>query len=250
MTYRSSKGEFRTAPNGGLSSLKTPTGTEAKFNSRGGLASIKTASGMAIYHSANGARRVESLRSDGTKVVSTGRSRGYVENSFTHGGRTFMARTYVVKGGTYARVYGRYSYRGEYFYHYVPPHFYAPAFYGWAYNPWAEPVAFDWGWGPASWYGHYGYYFSPAAYYPSAALWLTDFLLAANLQAAYDAQASASNSFTPRDLSAPNDFHAAVPPSDSGEFDASDLRTRFGAGQSPFAVWNCSRLYVLACEIA
>lgn len=250
MKYTSSKGEFHTAPNGKLSALKTPSGTEAKFNSRGALASIHTVRGMTIHHAANGARRIETLRSDGTKIVSTGRNRGFVENSFTHGGRTFVARTYVVKGGAYARVYGRYSYRGEYFYHYVPAYYYAPAFYGWAYNPWAEPVAFGWDWGPAPWYGYYGYYFSPAAFYSSPALWLTDFLLAANLQAAYDAQASASNSFTPRDLSAANDFHAAVPPSDSGEFDADDLRTRFGAGQSPFAVWNCSRLHVLACEIA
>ena len=238
LTYRSSKGEFHTAPNGRLSSLKTPNGTEAKFNSRGGLASIHTATGMTIHHGANGARRIETLRSDGTKVVSAGRNRGFVENTFSHYQRTFVARTYVGKAGTYARVYGRYSYHGEYFYHYVPAYFYAPAFYGWAYNPWAAPVAWGWGWGAALWYGYYGYYFSPAAYYPSATLWLTDFLLAANLQAAYDAQASSSNSLIPGDSSAGNEFHAIVPAFDIGEF------------LSMTYVWNCSRLHVLAFEIA
>jgi len=250
MTYRSSRGEFRTAPNGNLSSLKTPTGTEARFNSRGGLASIRTASGMTIHRAANGTRRVESLRSDGTKIVSTGRNRGYVEQTFTHGGRLFVARTYLVNGRTYACVYGRYSYQGEYFYHYVPAYFYSPAFYGWAYNPWATPVAFDWDWGAAPWYGYYGYYFSPASYYPSAAFWLTDFLLAANLQAAYDAQASASNSFTPRDPSAENEFHAFVPPSDFDEVEVDRLKTQFGTRRILPRVWNLPRRHVLACEIA
>jgi hypothetical protein len=236
LTYRSSKGEFHTAPNGKLSALKTPAGTEAKFNSRGGLASIHTAKGLTIHHSANGARRIESLHSDGTKVVSTGRNRGFVEHSFTHGGRPFVARTYLVNGRAYARVYGRYSYRGEYFYHYVPAYFYAPAFYGWAYNPWAAPVAWGWGWGSAPWYGYYGYYFSPAAYYPSPALWLTDFLLAANLQAAYDAQASSNNSLIPGDSSAENEFHAFVPAFDNGEIPVDDLRVELFA-----AVRSCIR---------
>jgi len=250
VTYRSSKGEFHTAPNGRLSAIKTPNGTDAHFNSRGGLASIHTARGMTIQHGANGARRIETLHSDGTKVVSTGHNRGFVEHTFMHSGRTFVARTYVLNGRTYARVYGRYSYRGEYFYHYVPPYFYVPAFYGWAYNPWGARVNWVWGWGPEPWYGYYGYYFAPAAYYPSATLWLTDFLLAANLQAAYDAQVSGNNSLIPRDSPAGNEFHAFVPPSDFGELDVDHLRTQFGARQIPPGVWNLSRLHVLTFEIA
>jgi len=48
-------------------------------------------------------------------------------------------------------------------------------------------VAYAWGWGPAApWF--YGGYFAPAPVYSTPALWLTDFLLAANLRAAYDNQ--------------------------------------------------------------
>jgi len=74
---------------------------------------------------------------------------------------------------------------------FVPGVYYAPGFYGWAYNPWAAPVAFGWGWGAAPWYGYYGYYFAPAPVYASPAFWITDYLLAANLQAAYEARAAA-----------------------------------------------------------
>ena len=65
-------------------------------------------------------------------------------------------------------------------------------YYGWAYNPWAAPVYCGWGWGGSPWYGYYGGYFAPYPVYPSAAFWLTDYLIAANLQAAYAAQAEAN----------------------------------------------------------
>jgi hypothetical protein len=65
-------------------------------------------------------------------------------------------------------------------------------FYGWAYNPWPAPVYYNWGWGPAPWF--YGGYFAPAPYYPSASLWLTDYLLAENLKAAYEAKQEAQAS--------------------------------------------------------
>jgi len=100
-----------------------------------------------------------------------------------------MRRSYYYGGRRYAYAYRGYYYHGYAYYGYVPPVYYAPGFYGWAYNPWAAPVAFGWGWGGAPWYGYYGYYFTPAPVYASPALWMTDYLLAANLQAAYEARA-------------------------------------------------------------
>jgi hypothetical protein len=47
------------------------------------------------------------------------------------------------------------------------------------------------GWGGAPWYGYYGPYYQPYPVYPSAAFWLTDFMIAASLQAAYEAQNNA-----------------------------------------------------------
>ena len=58
-------------------------------------------------------------------------------------------------------------------------------------HPWPAPVYYNWGWGGAPWYGYYGVYYQPYPVYPYAALWLTDYLISANLQAAYAAQAEA-----------------------------------------------------------
>ena len=72
-------------------------------------------------------------------------------------------------------------------------------FYGWAYNPWPTPVYWSWGWTPAAypWYAYYGYYFTPSPVYPSAALWLTDYLIAANLETAYAEHADTASQGDP-----------------------------------------------------
>lgn len=177
---------------GRKTSLITKSGATAKYTSSGRIASIHTAGGMTINRGPNGQRRVDSVRRDGTRVVNVGRNRGFVEHNFQRNGRSFVTRTYVVGGRSYACVYGRSFYRGFYFNSYVPGYYFAPAFYGWAYNPWATPVNWGWGWGAQPWFGYYGYYFAPYAHYPAPAFWLTDYLIAANLQAAFEAQAEAS----------------------------------------------------------
>jgi hypothetical protein len=192
MKYTSSKGEFHADPKGHLSSVKTPRGTEAKFNSRGGVATIHPKNGPTIQSGPGGARRIDSTRADGAKVVGDGRGHGYVETKFTRGGKTFASRTYVVNGHVSTRVYRQVSYRNQIYYRYVPGYYYAPAFYGWAYNPWVAPVAFGWGWGYAGWYGFYGSYFGTAPFYEGPNFWLTDYVLAADLQAAYAEQVGAS----------------------------------------------------------
>jgi hypothetical protein len=72
---------------------------------------------------------------------------------------------------------------------YRPYRYYRPAFYGWAYNPWRSPVRYSWGWAGNPWYGYYGSYFTPYPVYPSASFWLTDYFIAASLQAAYQQRA-------------------------------------------------------------
>jgi len=102
-----------------------------------------------------------------------------------------MRRTYVGYGGRpYAHVYRGYYYHGSYYYGYVPGYYYGRGFYGWAYNPWPAPFAYGWGWGAAPWYNPYAYYFAPYPVYPSAAFWLTDWVISQNLQAAYAASAA------------------------------------------------------------
>jgi hypothetical protein len=178
---------------GKKTSFETKNGTRANFDHGGHVSTIHTKSGMTINHGSHGERRYESLRRDGGRVVGYGHGHGYVEHGYYRGGRPYVRRSYYFGGHRYAYAYRGYYWHGGLYYGYVPPFYYAPGFYGWAYNPWAVPVVYGWGWGAAPWYGYYGYYFAPAPVYPSPSLWLADYLLAANLQAAYEARVAAGN---------------------------------------------------------
>ena len=148
--------------------------------------------GMQINHGMNGSRTIVSTH-NGARVVTTGRNSGYVQRAYvTRGSNTYVSRTVVVNHVTYTSVYRSYSYGGYCcYYGYHPAYYYSPVYYGWAYNPWPAPVYYGWGWGGSPWYGYYGGYFAPYPVYPSAAFWLTDYLISANLQAAYEARAAA-----------------------------------------------------------
>jgi hypothetical protein len=184
---------------GHLDRVITNKGTEAHFDSRGKVSTIRTANGTTIVHGPGGQRQTVSEHRDArgrvdSRVVRMGPHREFVEHRFDRGGHGYMRRTYVYGGRTDVRVYREYAYRGGVYYRYVPAYYYHPGFYGWAYNPWVAPVSYRWGWYVSPWYGPYGYYFTPYPVYPSAAYWLTDYLVAENLQAAYEAQAAANAS--------------------------------------------------------
>ena len=171
--------------------MQTKSGSTVGLDKRGNVRTIQTAHGMTINRGASGNRRVVTEH-NGQRFVSNGRAGGYVQRPYkTVGGRAYYQRSYIYGGRSYARVYGGYPYRGGYYYRYYPTYYYQPAYYGWAYNPWPAPVAYGWGWGGAPWYGYYGAYFQPYPVYPYASLWLADYLIAANLQAAYDAGVAA-----------------------------------------------------------
>jgi hypothetical protein len=146
------------------------------------------------------------VRPGGVRVVSIGVSRGFVERPIAR--RGFVQRTYVVRGRPYVRVYHTYNYRGIVYRRYVPAYYWGPRFYFWVYNPWARPVYWSWGWGRAPWF--YGGYFAPAPYYVSASLWLTDFIIAENLRAAYEAQQEAEAEAA----------YQYAPPPDAGSYQA------------------------------
>ncbi len=160
----------------------------------GRVATIRTR-GMEIHHPLRGPRRVEVER-NGRTIVAYGRRGGYVQRPYLmRGGRRYFQRTYVVNGRSRVVMYRSYTYRGAVYYGYAPTYYYQPAYYGWAYNPWPAPVYYGpaaWGWAGSPWYAYYGPYFTPYPVYPTASLWLTDYLIAANLQAAYAAQAEAN----------------------------------------------------------
>ena len=147
--------------------------------------------GMDVHNNLGGGRRVSTERHDGSRVVSERGRRGYVERGYHYHGHDFGRRSYYYHGREYDRFYRGYGYRGLSLSVYAPGFYFAPGFYGWAYNPWAVPIAFGWGWAGNPWYGHFGYYFQPYPVYPSAAFWLTDYIISQDLQAAYAANQEA-----------------------------------------------------------
>ncbi|MGB6669528.1 MAG: hypothetical protein WBE73_14365, partial [Candidatus Acidiferrum sp.] len=176
---------------GTRTSVTTRGGASGHFNSRGHVTSIHS-HGMTINHGAHGERRFETHGRDGGRLVGYGHGRGFAEHGYMRGGHPYMRRTYFYGGHRYAYAYRGAYWHGVAYYGYVPPYYYGARFYGWAYNPWAAPVAWGWGWGGAPWYGFYGAYFAPAPVYAAPSLWLADYLIAANLQAAYDARVAAN----------------------------------------------------------
>jgi hypothetical protein len=176
-------------PPGKTVSLKG--GGTASVRPNGQIRSIDR-NGMHIQRGLSGQRRIESTR-NGARVVTVGRQGGYVQRAYvTRNGTAYVSRTYVVNNVAYTNVYRSYSYGGYCcYYGYAPAYYYRPVYYGWAYNPWPAPVYYNWGWGGAPWYGYYGPYYAPYPVYPSAAFWLTDYMIAASLQASYEAQMNA-----------------------------------------------------------
>jgi len=147
--------------------------------------------GMDVHHGLDGGRRVShDLPGHGRMYAERGR-RGYVQRGYGYHGHDYGRRAYYYHGHEYNRYYRGYGYRGLYLNVYAPGYYYGPGFYGWAYNPWAAPIAFGWGWGAAPWVGFYGGYFAPYPVYPSAAFWLTDYIISQDLQAAYAAHQEA-----------------------------------------------------------
>jgi hypothetical protein len=182
---------------GQLNKVVTRGGSEAHFDSQGRVSTIRTANGTTITHGPGGQRQMVTEHRDTnghlqSRVVGMGPHGGYVEHTFQRGGHEYMRRTYVVGGRTYVNVYRGYPYRGVIYYHYIPAYYYQPVFYGWAYNPWPGPVYYNWGWYGSPWYAPYGNYFAPYPAYPSAAFWLTDYVIAENLRAAYEAGAAST----------------------------------------------------------
>jgi hypothetical protein len=170
-------------------------GVDARFRDDGRVSHAQFVrpdhSTLIVNRSIHGTREVIVERPDHSRLVSMGPHQGFVERPLPER-RGYISRTYVVENRTYVNVYRTYTYHNIVYQRYVPSVYYRPAFYGWTVNPWARPVVFAWGWRTAPWYGYYGAYFVPAPVYPTAALWLADFLLAENLKAAYQSQQAAN----------------------------------------------------------
>jgi hypothetical protein len=182
MTLKAEGGrQYALRSNGTIASYSDHDKT-ISYDKRGRVSSIHTAS-MDIHNGPRGQRTIISRRADGSKVVSTGRHSGYVERRVVMNNRTYMQRTTIINHRVFTRTFVVNGFGGVAL---VPPAFFAPGFYGWAYYPWASPVAFRWGWFGAPWYAGPNPYFVASPLYPSAAFWLTDYMIGETLATAYE----------------------------------------------------------------
>ena len=172
-------------------------GHEAHYGRDGHVREVRGRD-MGIRHDARGGRSIE--RGDHRVYVNRA-GHGYVDRRFSYHGHEYAARTYYYHGRPFSVYYNRFGFHGVFLEAYAPIAYFPPAFYGWAYNPWVAPVPYAWGWAAAPWYGAYGFFFTPAPVYASASLWLTDYLIAQSLEAAYqerqDAAAAAAAQAAP-----------------------------------------------------
>jgi len=163
-------------------------GGHASVRSNGSVRSADR-NGHHVERGLHGGRSSMHDRGHGERTFA-GRHGGYVQHAYMNrGGHAFYSRTFVVGGVVHVGVYQGYFWGGRSYYGWYPGFFYAPAFYGWGFQPWGVPVAWGvsaWGWG-GPWWGFYGGWFTPYPVYAAPYFWLTDYLIAANLQAAYAA---------------------------------------------------------------
>ncbi len=211
--------------------VHTPNGGEIHRGPGGQVREVRVR-GMEIHHGPGGARTIVRERPGGVVVVSNRFGHGYIQRPFEYRGVTFVQRTYVIGGAPFIGVYRPFVFGGISLAVYAPRAYFVPAFYGWAYNPWAVPVAYPWGWAGNPWFGFYGVYFTPYPVYATPALWLTDYMVAATLQAAYAEQAAAA---APPALAAPAPLTPEVKQAIADEVrrQVALENAEAGAGQAP-----------------
>jgi hypothetical protein len=143
--------------------------------------------GMDIHHGLNGRQRVIVERADHSRIFAERGRPGYIQRPYMFHGHEFARRSYYYHGRVYESFYRGYRFRGIDIHVYAPVRYYPAGFYGWAYHPWAVPVTYRWGFVGAPWVGYYGFYFTPYPAYANASLWLTDYMISADLAASYEA---------------------------------------------------------------
>jgi hypothetical protein len=170
----------------------TRTGDVIHRDTSGQVRQVRMSNGTVVYHPPNAPRRVEVVRPGGRVIVASAPGHGYVQRPIIVNNTTIIKRTYIYNGVPQARIFRPRVFNGVTLAIYTPVRFYRPAFYVYAYNPWPRPIVFAWGWGGSPWFGYYGGYFTPYPVYASPSLWLTDYLIAATLESAYQERMAAA----------------------------------------------------------
>ncbi len=136
---------------------------------------------MVVVRSMHGDRETLAIRPGNVAVVTFGNDQGYIQRPM-QGRPGYFQRTSLENGQPTAHVYRGYRYGNIVYFRYMPSRYYQPGFYQWAGGTWRSPVSYAWQ-SPGG--GYYSNYFTPSQSYSSRSSWLTDFVLNANLQIAF-----------------------------------------------------------------
>jgi hypothetical protein len=177
--------------------VQTQGGGAVTMRANGRPAVVHASNGVEVHHGLTGRTEVIRESPDHSRVVAIRGGGGYVQSPYVYGGHPYLARTYMVGGRPYQSFYRGYPYHGVYLEVYAPVRYYPVGFYGYVATPWARPVPYTWGWVGTPWFTFYGGYFTPYPVYAAPPLWLTDYLIAQSLNAAYQAQMAQGGGYAP-----------------------------------------------------
>jgi hypothetical protein len=147
------------------------------------------ATGMTVHHGLDGSRRITVDKPDGSRVFVPAHGVAYVQHPYLYQAHPFDHRTFYDRGQLSHQLYRPYTYGATTLDAYAPQRFYSPEVYQWATTRYSAPQVPSWNYvrEGAPWFVESRSYFTPEATYTSPLLWLTDFVLASSLIAAYNA---------------------------------------------------------------
>jgi hypothetical protein len=181
----------------GSREVQAPNGNIVRTGPDGAVMDVRNPrNNMSIHHAPDGSRQITVDRPDGSRIFAASHGASYVQHPYQFQKSTFDSRTYYQGGKITQQFYRRYTYGGTTLDAYVPQRFYDPRIYQWALNSnFREPMIPSWNFvaTPTPWFNYYKSYFTPQPYYTNALTWLTDYLIANSLVAAWNAHGPASS---------------------------------------------------------
>jgi hypothetical protein len=174
----------------GSREIQTPNGNIVRTAADGSVMDVRNPStGMSVHHGLDGSRRITVDKPDGSRVFVPSHGVAYVQHPYLFQAHPFDHRTFYDRGQLSHQLYRPYTYGATTLDAYAPQHFYSPEVYRWATTRYSAPQVPSWNYVTqgSPWFVESRSYFTPEATYTSPLFWLTDFVLATSLIAAYNA---------------------------------------------------------------
>ena len=183
----------------GSREIHTPNGNIVRTAADGSVMDVRNpATGMSVHHGLDGSLGITVDKPDGSRVVVPSRGVAYVQHPYLYQAHPFDHRTFSDRGQLSHQLYRPYTYGATTLDAYAPQRFYSPQVYQWASTRYSTPLVPSWNYVSqgAPWFIESRSYFTPEPAYTSPLFWLTDFVLATSLIAAYNAHPASTAAAT------------------------------------------------------